>query len=88
LANTIFNIIASNTTNRVYNIIDDIGDVICYYNDTKIHLIFNPTFNDNGDGCHIIDIFDISLNSKKYGQAHVVTYPVIRMRVLVPYSLS
>lgn len=61
-----FNIIASNTTNRVYNIIDDIGDVICYYNDIKIHLVFNPTFNDNTDGYHIIDIFDISLNSKKY----------------------
>jgi hypothetical protein len=65
-SNTIFNIIALNTTNRVYNIIDDIGDVICYYNDTKIQLVFNPTFNDNTDGYHIIDIFDISLNSQKY----------------------
>ena len=65
-SNTIFNIIASNTTNRVYNIIDDIGDVICYYNEIKIHLVFNPVFNDNIDGQHIIDIFNISLNSKKY----------------------
>ena len=65
-SNAIFNIIALNTTDRVYNINDDIGDVICYYNDTKIHLVFNPEFNDNMDGYHIIDIFDISLNSKKY----------------------
>jgi len=65
-SNAIFNTIALNTTNRVYNIVDDIGDVICYYNNIKIHLVFNPEFNDNTDGYHIIDIFDISLNSQKY----------------------
>jgi hypothetical protein len=65
-SNTVFNIIALNTTNRVYNIFDDIGDVFCYYKDTKIHLVFDPKFNDNTDGIHMIDIFDVSLNSKKY----------------------
>ena len=65
-SNTVFNIIALNTTDRVYNIVDDIGDVICYYNNNKVHLVFDPKFNDNVDGYHMIDIFDISLNSKKY----------------------
>jgi hypothetical protein len=48
-SNAIFNTIALNTTNRVYNIVDDIGDVICYYNNIKIHLVFNPEFNDYTD---------------------------------------
>ena len=46
-SNTIFNIIALNTTNRVYNIIDDIGDVFCEYNNNKMHLIFNKTIFNN-----------------------------------------
>lgn len=65
-SNTIFNIIAQNTTDRVYNIVNEIGEVTCKYKETNIVLIFNPEINDNKDGYHLIDIFDISLHSTKY----------------------
>jgi hypothetical protein len=65
-SNNVFTNIAVNTTNRIFNIDNKIGDVFCEYNSNKIHLIFNPEFNDNDDGYHIVDIFDISVNSIDY----------------------
>jgi hypothetical protein len=53
--------LAHNTTNRVYKLNhyngQRIGKVLCKYNDIDFEFIFNPDFNDNSDGYHLIDFF-------------------------------
>ena len=43
------------TTNRIYNIHNNIGKIKCLYDSTELELIFNPKINDNDDGFHILD---------------------------------
>jgi len=43
------------TTNRIYNLHNNIGSIKCSYDDNEIELIFNPEMNDNDDGYHILD---------------------------------
>jgi hypothetical protein len=50
----------ANTTNRASNITNNIGTITCEYKSTKFELIFNPEFNDNTDGFHLIDFLSIN----------------------------
>jgi hypothetical protein len=43
------------TTNRIYNLHNNIGSIKCSYDDNEIELIFNPEINDNDDGYHLLD---------------------------------
>lgn len=63
---TLFYKLAHNTTDRVYKIIDEIGSVFCKYNDITIELIFNPEFNDNDDGYHLVDFFTALRTRHRY----------------------
>jgi hypothetical protein len=44
-----------NTTNRNYNLSNNIGSVFCNYGEYNLELIFDPIINDNEDGYHILD---------------------------------
>jgi len=50
---------AHNTTNRIINIKNEIGNVICNYKNIELQFIFNPELNDNNDGFHLIDFLTI-----------------------------
>jgi hypothetical protein len=56
---SLFYKLAHNTTNRLYNIKDDVGDIVCDYKDVKLQFIFNPELNDNEDGYHLLDFLTI-----------------------------
>lgn len=43
------------TTNRRYELTNNIGSVFCRYEKCDLELVFNPTINDNTDGTHILD---------------------------------
>lgn len=51
--------LAHNTTDRIFNIQSDIGNVICKYKNIDYEFIFNPELNDNQDGIHMIDYYSI-----------------------------
>lgn len=61
-SNTLFYKLAHNTTDRVFNVVDRVGVVFCKYNNIKIEFVFDPIWNDNKDGYHLIDFFTILLN--------------------------
>ena len=65
---TLFYKLAHNTTDRVYEIIDDIGSVFCKYNNTSIQFVFNPEFNDKSDGYHLIDFFTALRTRHRYNE--------------------
>lgn len=50
----------ANTTNRIPNITNNIGTIVCEYKNTKFELIFNPELSDNTDGYHLIDFLSIN----------------------------
>lgn len=56
---SLFYKLAHNTTNRIYNIQNEIGDVKCNYKNIELEFIFNPKLNDNEDGYHLIDFLSI-----------------------------
>jgi hypothetical protein len=43
------------TTNRRYELINNIGSIFCKYEECDLELVFNPIINDNADGHHILD---------------------------------
>ena len=43
------------TTNRNYNLNNNVGIIFCNYNEYNLELIFDPVINDNSDGHHILD---------------------------------
>jgi hypothetical protein len=43
------------TTNRRYELINNIGSIFCRYEECDLELVFNPIINDNIDGYHILD---------------------------------
>jgi hypothetical protein len=43
------------TTNRRYELINNIGSIFCKYEECDLELVFNPIINDNDDGYHILD---------------------------------
>lgn len=63
---SLFYKLAHNTTDRVYEIIDDIGSVFCKYNNISIELVFNPELNDKKDGYHLIDYFTALRSRHRY----------------------
>jgi len=56
---SLFYKLAHNTTNRIINIKNEIGNVICNYKNIELQFIFNPELNDNNDGFHLIDFLTI-----------------------------
>jgi hypothetical protein len=56
---SLFYKLAHNTTNRIINIKNEIGDVKCNYKNLELQFIFNPELNDNEDGLHLIDFLTI-----------------------------
>ena len=60
---SLFYKLAHNTTNRIYNIQNEIGDVKCNYKNIELEFIFNPKLNDNEDGYHLIDFFHLKLDN-------------------------
>lgn len=54
--------LAHNTTDRIYDLVERIGVIKCKYNNTNIELVFDPIWNDNKDGYHLIDFFTVLLN--------------------------
>lgn len=56
---SLFYKLAHNTTNRIFNIKNEIGDVKCNYKNLELEFIFNPVLNDNKDGFHLIDFLTI-----------------------------
>ena len=56
---SLFYKLAHNTTDRVYNIQNEVGDVKCKYSEIDLQFIFNPELNDNTDGFHLIDFLTI-----------------------------
>jgi hypothetical protein len=54
---TLFIKLAHNSTDRVMNITDGIGEVAFNYNNKEYLFIFNPELNDNEDGLHLLDFF-------------------------------
>lgn len=54
---TLFLKLAHNTTNRVLNIVDFIGNATFDYNGVSYELVFDPILNDNEDGLHLVDFF-------------------------------
>jgi len=43
------------TTNRRYELINNIGSIFCRYEECDLELVFNPIINDYTDGYHILD---------------------------------
>lgn len=43
------------TTNRRYELTNNIGSIFCRYEECDLELVFNPIINDNTDGHHILD---------------------------------
>ena len=43
------------TTNRRYELTNNIGSIFCRYEECDLELVFNPIVNDNTDGHHILD---------------------------------
>jgi len=43
------------TTNRRYELTNNIGSIFCRYEECDLELVFNPIINDNTDGTHILD---------------------------------
>jgi hypothetical protein len=43
------------TTNRRYELTNNIGSIFCRYEECDLELVFNPNINDNTDGHHILD---------------------------------
>jgi hypothetical protein len=43
------------TTNRRYELTNNIGSIFCRYEECDLELVFNPIINDNDDGYHILD---------------------------------
>lgn len=56
---SLFYKIAHNTSDRVYDLKENVGSVFCKYKDNQIEFIFEPDINDNKDGYHIIDFLSI-----------------------------
>lgn len=65
-SNILFNKLAHNTTNHIFDIVNDIGSIFCYYNDIKIEFIFNPKLSDEVDGYHLLDFFTLLLHKSDY----------------------
>lgn len=63
---TLFYKLAHNTTDRVCDIVDNIGIVWCKYKNIPIELIFNPELHDKSDGYHLIDFFTALRTKDKY----------------------
>jgi hypothetical protein len=53
----LLNKFAHNTTNKVFNINKNVGEVKCEYKGHQLEFIFDPIINDNDDGYHILDFF-------------------------------
>ena len=52
----LFYLLAHNTTDREYNLIDNlVGSIKCKYKGIDINFIFNPKITDEEDGYHLID---------------------------------
>lgn len=68
--------LAHNTTDRVYELEhfnnQQIGRVLCKYGNNHLEFIFNPEFNDNEDGYHLIDFFTALRNRFSYEYYHDV----------------
>ena len=43
------------TTNRRYELTNNIGSIFCRYEECDLQLVFNPILNDSTDGYHILD---------------------------------
>jgi hypothetical protein len=43
------------TTNRDYQLNNNVGSIFCNYGENNLELIFDPLINDNTDGHHILD---------------------------------
>jgi hypothetical protein len=43
------------TTNRRYELTNNIGSIFCTHEECDLELVFNPIINDNTDGHHILD---------------------------------
>jgi hypothetical protein len=43
------------TTNRRYELTNNIGSIFCRYEECDLEIVFNPIINDNADGHHILD---------------------------------
>lgn len=43
------------TTNRRYELTNNIGSIFCRYEECDLELVYNPIINDNTDGHHILD---------------------------------
>jgi len=56
---SLFYKLAHNTTDRKFNIKNEIGDIKCTYKNLELEFIFNPVLNDNEDGYHLIDFLTI-----------------------------
>ena len=56
---SLFYKLTHNTTDRIINIKNEIGDVKCNYKNLELHFIFNPELNDNKDGFHLLDFLTI-----------------------------
>jgi hypothetical protein len=56
---SLFYKLAHNTTNRIFNIQNEIGNIKCNYKNLELEFIFNPELNDNEDGFHLIDFLTI-----------------------------
>jgi len=78
---SLFYKLAHNTTDRVINIKDNIGNITCKYKNIDLEFIFNPVLNDSTDGYHLLDfltilsqididskLFNIDCINKKYGE--------------------
>jgi hypothetical protein len=49
--------LAHNSTNRIYNIEDKVGNVTFEYSNNAFEFVFDPVLNDNEDGIHLMDFF-------------------------------
>jgi hypothetical protein len=64
----------ANTTNRISNIQDSKGTVICSYKDTEFELVFNPELHDATDGYHLIDFITINYQKGDWYEYSQINY--------------
>jgi hypothetical protein len=69
---SLFYKLAHNTTNRIINIKNEIGDVKCNYKNLKLQFIFNPELNDNEDGFHLLDFLTILSQLNKDNKLNLI----------------
>ena len=67
-SNSLFFKLAHNSVDRVFNITNETGEVLCKYNNVEFKFVFNPILHDDEDGYHLLDFFTALRNMHHYDE--------------------